>query len=282
MAHSNHADELCDVCALTHDWPAVAGFDFGMLGSDMEDVMPYLVHKAHERGAIITMSWHTDNLVTGGDVHINNDHGDVQHSVKRVLPGGDHHHQFEAALDKIAAWAKARVDSKGHLIPIIFRPWHEADGGWFWWGLSNNAHNTADDIKRLYQETVKYLRDTKGVHNFLYAFSPDCGGHGTDDDIYPGDNFVDIWGTDCYKTSSRSDQFMQSAVEQAVKFAESHGKIAALTEFGPMPANLEDHPHWFNQEILHTLTSSSSAMRIAYMLTWTNQCYVGVVKEPHI
>ena len=64
MAHSNHTDELCDPCALTNDFPAVAGFDFSMIGSDIEDAFVYLFQRAHERGAILTFSFHAHNLVT--------------------------------------------------------------------------------------------------------------------------------------------------------------------------------------------------------------------------
>ena len=56
-------------------------------------------------------------------------------------------------------------------LPMIFRPWHEFDGDWFWWG---RAHSTVDEFKSLYRLTVSELRDTNGVHNFIYAFSPDC------------------------------------------------------------------------------------------------------------
>lgn len=49
---------------------------------------------------------------------------------------------------------------------LIVCPFHEFDGDWFWWG---KAHSSVADYKTLYQFTVTYLRDSLGVHNFLYA-----------------------------------------------------------------------------------------------------------------
>ncbi|KAK7097077.1 mannan endo-1,4-beta-mannosidase-like [Littorina saxatilis] len=271
MAHSNHADELCDPCALTNDFPAIAGFDFSMIGNDIEDAWVYLLQKAHDRGAIITFSFHTNNMVTGKGPWIGGDHGSF-HVIQKLLPGGDHYSKFTAAMDKIADFVKRKmVDKNGHLIPIIFRPWHELDGGWFWWGMNNDAHNSVDDIKHLYQNTVTYLRDHKGVHNFLYAFSPDCGGRFDDDDaLYPGNSYVDIIGTDCYLTPNRGADYLKTAIDKVVTKAEANGKIPALTETGVIQEDLTKRSHFFTQDMLHTFTSSSG-MRMAYMLTWNNQ-----------
>ena len=65
-----------------------------------------------------------------------------------------------------------RPDAEGDLIPIIFRPWHENAGSWFWWGA---AFGSPGEYKELFRYTVEYLRDVKGVSNFLYAFGPGSG-----------------------------------------------------------------------------------------------------------
>ena len=71
------------------------------------------------------------------------------------------------------------------------------DGNWFWWGKN---HCTVEEFKELYRFTVTYLRDSLQVHNFLYAFSPDCG-FTTEKgylERYPGDEYVDVVGMDNY------------------------------------------------------------------------------------
>nr|KAG5688065.1 hypothetical protein BaRGS_017819 [Batillaria attramentaria] len=242
-AHAHVPDDLCDPCAVINDFMAVAGFDFEWLGDADEDAMTYLSY----------------------------------HVIQKLLPGGSSHNHFLYKLDAIADWAKKRVDKNGHLIPIVFRPWHELNGGWFWWGPGNDAHNTADDVKNLYRETVKYLRDHKGVHNFLYAWSPDCTG--SDTDVYPGNSYVDVIGMDCYLSDHTTPQVMVQKLDKYIQQAEAADKIPALTEIGIRGAKLREHPHWYTQEVLHTLTSSSRGMRIAYMLTWANLCHGSVCDE---
>lgn len=54
--------------------------------------------------------------------------------VRHILPGGSYHATFKADLKIIADFAHNAKGDDGELIPIIFRPWHEFDGNWFWWG----------------------------------------------------------------------------------------------------------------------------------------------------
>jgi len=272
MAHDNFRNLLCDPCALTHDVPAVVGFEIQWsVGTDQEDALVYLVRNAHDKGAIVTFSYHAKNYITGHSPWISGDSG-AFHSILRILPGGDHHNDFLSDLDRIANFINTRLtDSNGQHIPIIFRPWHEANGGWFWWGQNNAAQNTPDHLKRLYQTTVTYLRDTKGLHNILYAFSPDCGG--ADVDLYPGNEYVDIIGTDCYMLPHRTVDFFKNAMEKTMQQASNNGKIAALSETGVIQEELTNHPHFFTQEVLNSINTAPSSLKMAYMLTWANQIH---------
>ena len=100
-------------------------------------------------------------------------------------------------LDQIAEYNKTLIGKNGEQIPVIFRPWHEFDGDWFWWG---KKYCTAEQFKELYRFTVTYLRDTCHVHNFLYAFSPDVNFTSEKEYLerYPGDEYVDIIAMDNY------------------------------------------------------------------------------------
>lgn len=66
----------------------------------------------------------------------------------------------------IAAYGKALEDDN---ISVMFRPFHEGTGSWFWWG---RAFCDQESFKNLYKYTVEYLRDIKGVHNFMYVYGP--------------------------------------------------------------------------------------------------------------
>src|SRR4029077_14430349 len=113
-------------------------------------------------------------------------------TVPAILDSAATNTLYTSWLDKVAAFISSLKGDKGELIPIIFRPFHELNGSWFWWGGKNC---TAADIKRLYQYTEKYLRGTKHVHNLLYAFNTDKFYSAVEYlERYPGDDYTDIIG----------------------------------------------------------------------------------------
>lgn len=108
--------------------------------------------------------------------------------MNQILPGGKYHAVYNAYLDMIADYAKQVKTA------IVFRPFHENTGSWFWWGA---AFCDAETYKNVYRYTVEYLRDTKKIHNLIYAYSPSNSGAGTVSDFelrYPGDAWVDMVG----------------------------------------------------------------------------------------
>jgi len=278
----NQADGLqSDVKAGTGHHPAVFGWDFGHDGFGSAPGSPEpeqnfqhtlnLVKAADRIGGIQTFSAHMDNFVTGGA--FNDTDGGV---VPRIMPGGDKHQQFTDYLDRVARLAKAAVDDDGDAIPMIFRPFHENAGSWFWWGA---AHTSSSQYIELFRYTVEYLRDVKGVHNFLYSYSPGGGFGGTSDVFlrtYPGDAFVDVLGIDNYDSSGGSRQWLDGLVADLgmiSRIADERGKVAALTEVGisgALKANGQNpNPEWYSQ-VLNAIKADPDARRMAWMLTWTN------------
>src|SRR5690625_5283704 len=122
------------------DYPAVFGWDTNSLdgrekpgiAGDPEQSRKNLaasMKAAHELGGIITLSMHPNNFVTDGAY--NDTTGNV---VENILPGGSKNAEFNKWLDNIAALAHDLKDENGEAIPVIFRPFHEQTGNWFWWG----------------------------------------------------------------------------------------------------------------------------------------------------
>ena len=152
--------------------------------------------------------------------------GDPAHA---VLSGGEAQKAFNAYLDMIAGFAK-RVDGA-----ILFTPFPEKSGEWIWWGT---AGCDAEAYQKMYRYTVEYLRDTCGVHNLLYVYSPagdtDAGAYKA---RYPGDTYVDLVGFGMYHTNGRNgDGWMDRLRNTAVmvdSFASEHGKLMAVTDAGP-------------------------------------------------
>ena len=119
--------------------------------------------------------------------------------MNQILPGGAYNPQFTAFLDLVAEYAE-QVDG-----PVLFRPFHENTGSWFWWG---KAFCDAETYKSVFKYTVEYLRDIKDVHNLLYVYGP--GSEATTmqeyEERYPGDEFVDMVGFDTYDDKASADE----------------------------------------------------------------------------
>ncbi|QQZ63511.1 S-layer homology domain-containing protein [Paenibacillus sonchi] len=243
--------------------PGVAGDVYASI-----DNLAASMKHAYEAGGVLTLSAHMPNFVTGGDFY------DLKGSVvSHILPGGDKHGEFNAFLDNIALFANSLKDEGGRSIPVIFRPFHEQSGSWFWWG---RAFTTEDQYKELFRYTVEYLRDIKNVHNFLYAYSPG-GGFGTSGqqylETYPGDDYVDILGFDSYYNGEGQSWFDGVATEAATlsKIADAKHKIAALTEFGYQNMKVAGNstPDFYTR-LASALKSNPDAKRMAFMLTWAD------------
>ncbi|HEY9061457.1 MAG TPA: glycosyl hydrolase [Pseudobacteroides sp.] len=233
-----------------------------------------VVKKAHATGGVITLSAHMPNFVTGGDFYDLN--GNV---VTHILPGGSKHAEYNKFLDNIATFANSIEDENGNLIPVIFRPFHENTGSWFWWGA---AFCTPDQYIKLFRYTVDYLRDVKGVHNFLYAYSPSST-FSTEEEYlerYPGDNYVDVLGFDQYDDSgsmTSEERWMKSIVsrtELLTEMADKRGKVVTITETGIASGIKKENnvnKSWFTT-LLNALKESAAAgkNKAAYMLVWAN------------
>ena len=86
----------------------------------------------YNRGGMNTISWHLDNPKTGGDSW------DVSDStvVTSVLPGGENHEMFLGWIDNMSDYLSSLKKEDGLQVPLLFRPWPEHTGSWFWWGQS--------------------------------------------------------------------------------------------------------------------------------------------------
>lgn len=263
-----------DVKAVTGSYPAVYGWDVGDLehgaernldGVRFDDMRRWII-EGFQRGGIITISWHMDNPVSGGNAW------DTTRAVDAILPGGPQHALFRSWLDRFADFVRTlrgvppgRTDTVA--IPIIFRPYHEWTGSWFWWG---RGHCTPDEFIQLWRFTVDYLRREKGLHNLLLAYSSDRF-HSPEDYLerYPGDDYVDLLGFDDYHShkSEETLPFLIRELHDVVRMARARGKLAALTETGyeAIPDST-----WWTGKLLRALDHDDTTRQIIYVLTWRN------------
>ena len=264
-----------DVRAVCGRYPAVLGFDLGGIeqaDSCNLDGVPFgLIRKAalthSARGGIVTFSWHIRNPFTGGDAW------DVSstETVASVLEGGEKHDLFMEWLGRAADFLASLEDADGRPVPVVFRPWHEHTGSWFWWGkrLCTVAEYTA-----LWRMTHDYLTAERGLSHLVWAYSPGGGIDRTEYmERYPGDAYADVLGTDIYEYVSEGESWASAngrfiaqvgtALDFMTELGRELGKPIALTETG-----LEGipYPEWWTQVLLPALGEHP----VCYVLTWRN------------
>lgn len=231
------------------------------------------VKSAYAKGMINTFCWHLREPNKEESFYASDLTSEQKAAAfKSILPGGANHEWYKKKLDKVASVASNLKGANGELIPIIFRPFHEFDGSWFWWGAS---FCSPDEYKTAYQFTVDYLKNTKGVHNILYAFSPD-NSYSTQADYlsrYPGDKYVDILGMDNYGDFDNQGTAGASRANSKLKMisdlAINKVKIAALTETGYQVTSTKSPiTDWFSTYLYSSLTSNS--IEVSYVLFWNN------------
>lgn len=239
-------------------------------------------------GAIITLSLHTPNFSVIKKADASSEApsyaeydfsgytpgiltGDV---MNQILPGGVYNAAFTAYLDMVADYAK-QVDGA-----ILFRPFHENTGSWFWWGA---AFCDAQTYKSVFKYTVEYLRDEKDVHNLLYVYGPGSEAANIEEyaERYPGAGYVDMVGFDMYHDNPSSDDaFITNFTKElsvVESFAKAHNKLVAVTETGvrhdvqqgdnqtALKKQNNARLDW-HQEILDVVKTSEAS----YYLVWAN------------
>ena len=183
-----------------------------------------------------------------------------------MLPGGAYHEKFQTWMQRLSDFLSTLKTSDGKRIPLMFRPWHENSGSWFWWG---EKLCTVEEYQALWNMLQDKLR-ADGFDNIVWAYSPGCQDDLTAErllDRYPGDDRVDMIGLDGYQWNpEEKDAFIartKQNLEVLCQVAQAHGKIPALTECGMK--NMTE-PTWWTS----TLLPAVEAYPISYMLTWRN------------
>ena len=258
-----------DVLRTVGDYPAVMGFDLG--GIEMGDArnldsVPFSrIHDeliAHcERGGIVTLSWHPRNPRTGGTAW------DVTDStvVRNVLPGGEQHDKFQTWMQRVGDFIADLKTSDGQPVPVIFRPWHENNGSWFWWG---QKLCTDDEFRALWNMLQDYLRDERGFSNLLWSYSPNLDGGWTEERFlqrYPGNDRVTLIGEDAYQWGTEEDfkTALIADLDYLCDFAKRNDKLFAITECGLK--NMPDSTWW-----TCVLKPIMDQYPISYFLLWRN------------
>jgi hypothetical protein len=255
----------------TGSFPAVYGWELGNLEFDSArnldkvpfDFMRMAIRQGYDSGAVITLSWHANNPFTGKTAW-----DPVAGTVKSILPGGEKHALFLNWLDKIAAFIGSLRGPRGEAIPVLFRPWHELSGNWFWWGQNLC---TPAEFRQLWQMTVERLQSFHQLNNILWVYNTSDFGSSQDFlQRYPSNEMVDLISFDSYMFqtkegdgSARYAERVGRSLGMLRQLADSLHKLPALAETGYEAIPQAD---WFSGVLGPLLTKHP----VSYVLFWRN------------
>jgi len=233
---------LDSVKSITGKYPAVWGSDFiwsGPTGGGQRVVNEAIAN--YKKGYIIALMWHQGRPMDQPpygfreSVQAKMSDSDFQ---QIVTPGTELNKKYLVQLDTIAYYLKELQDAH---VPVLWRPYHEMNGVWFWWGNRPGKNGIRKLWKMMYDRFVNYHH----LDNLLWVW----GANGPRDipkdeaysyaPFYPGAKYVDILGADIYHFDYEQKDYNEL-------LAAAKGKVIALTEVGelPKPEILAAQPRW--------------------------------------
>lgn len=245
--------------------PAVFSTDWGFAGegdTDSHLARPDIVQECirqHRRGAIITICWHAvpptaDEPITfrprpgadpGALASVQGKLLDAQFQ-DLLTPGTALYDKWCRQVDAIAVHLKALQDAR---VPVLWRPYHEMNGDWFWWG--GRGADTAALYRQIFDRLVNHHR----LNNLVWVWSVDrMSRPGMEHDKYfPGLDYLDVLGLDVY-----GNDFAQSYYDSLERLAQ--GKPLALAEVGNVPSLeiLRRQPKWTLYVVWAGMTRNTS------------------------
>ncbi|HUA38560.1 MAG TPA: glycosyl hydrolase [Candidatus Sulfopaludibacter sp.] len=210
-------DLLNEIHDRTGHWPALLGVDYAGRGGISTEAPDRAAIEYWQGGGLVTVSTHlydparATHSAFGGlrdkDVDLN----------ILLEPNSEAHARWLRELDRVAAGLQ-ELQTNG--VVVLWRPFHEMNGNWFWWDGKDPA-----TFKKLWRQMFDYFTKTKGLDNLLWVYAPN---HGTNTAVYyPGNRYVDLVGLDAYTDFVDTNHiFGYPAVARLPK-------PFGFTEFGP-------------------------------------------------
>ena len=200
----------------TGHWPALIGVDYADFGKGgLTFAAPNRTAIEYWRqGGLVTVSAHLYNPANpkGGGLR------DKGVNVADLLaPDGDTHTRWMRELDELAGGLQELKDAG---VVVLWRPFHEMNGGWFWWGAQD-----PDTFIKVWRHMFDYFSQTKGLDNLIWVYGPNHGEKTAA--YYAGDRYVDLVGLDAYTDFVDTQHIKGFAAVAAL------GKPVGFSEYGP-------------------------------------------------
>ncbi len=204
--------EMDYISDTTGKLPAIRGLDF--MNGDFDGVVERS-EQWWEKGGLVTICWHTGINGKGYQESL----GDEPDFDKLLTEGTAEHNAMIANWDKAAA-ALTKLRDKG--IPVLWRPFHEFDGKWFWWGKDGG-----ESFIKLWRMMYDRYTNKFGLDNLIWVL-------GYSGEVrsgwYPGDGYCDIIGSDTYDNSTNKKAWKR------LEKINTAGKPMAFHECGNVPS----------------------------------------------
>lgn len=214
--------------------PAIRGLDF--MNNDFEGVV-LRAENWWEKGGIVTICWHTGFDFSSGYTECINDEVDLD---KALTPGTEEYAELLAGMDRAVPYLQELEDAG---VPVLWRPFHELDGGWFWW-----SKDGSENFVKLWKLMYCRYTDYWGLDNLIWVYGYSHNGVNMAD-WYPGDEYVDLIGGDSYDVGANDDLY------EEVEDVAADGMPIVFHECGTIPTEEElkaDDTEWLYFMVWHT------------------------------
>lgn len=222
---------------ITGVYPGLWGGDFLFASADTANRQRVIDQAKTEwnNGAIVALTWHVCPPTVGSSCSFDDVKSDLSDAqwTQLTTNGTALNTAWKKRLDEIVPYLQQLKDAG---IPAVFRPLHEMNEQWAWWGGRPGTGGSA----KLYQITRDYLAGTKGMTNLIWAWNVQDNPAGGFSNYYPGSGSVDVVTMDAWYKA------FPSASEYQAMRSIAAGKPIALGEVGKMPteAQLSAQPEW--------------------------------------
>lgn len=249
--------------------PSIIGMDLACYGAQLMDASEEYKLKFTKSiidyvraGGVVTASSHFANpLGSAGDSCRGN--LGLDDMWERLITDGDELNAF--FKEELTVDAKFLRDLMNNDVPILWRPFHEMNGGWFWFCVKQGEDvidsRTFWDV---WEYVYNYYVNELGLKNLVWVYSPnnDTGGLVDVDYAYPGDEYVDMTGLDWYTNGN----FEIDSGSNAYFTMMDHRKPTALTEYGGSGGKLDSLASYNDFHKMYDM-----GMKLTYVLTWTSE-----------
>lgn len=221
-----YGKEMQVIKKTTGKMPAIVSMDFidyttSRAANGTEGHTTEYAIAAWENGHIVAFHWHwtTPEKYITGDWFSSfyKEHTNID--LEKIMNGQDEE-GYELLMQDMDVIAKQLAVLRDNNVPVLFRPLHEASGGWFWWGNAG-----AESYKKLYITMYEKFTNEYGLDNLIWVWN------GQDADWYPGDEYVDIIGEDIYPGERVYTSQISKYLNAATNYSKEN-KLVYMTENG--------------------------------------------------